>query len=476
MFDPLLWVLPHFITPHYAGQTTQGNTNEGDDVDQASDFNSKPNKIPRLLQETNPTAPPTALQESDTSDQSDASSLADLRLEEERRNRDWLLNVFRTRTQSLPEPEPPALPDFPRFGTTPPVCLRGAEAELYRQNQNTDEYNAFTASEVKYLESEYSIKEVIDRGHYGVTYRAVRKSDGRSVAYKSIRKLSVSLYALESSPSLICYLRDSLVYSNKPSVEQFLPSRPSNLLIPWELAVQMHLSQPGRENPHIQKAFDYAVLEDEYVLIMELLDKQWETFSIFVDKNIRIDIEHARDITRKVVEVMVSLKKQGVVSTDIQTGNVVRNTETRQVKFLGLDRSGIVPGWKEEDSSESSDSPSPDSEYEIGFDELLSVQSLGNFLYTLITLLFSTSIAHLVVECEQVTGHRIQSGLVPAIQKSRLRLLGRALDPGVENVYTWLRGGVLNGEADLDQQWLDGTVEHESMGTRHDNRALDSNG
>ncbi|KAH9246618.1 hypothetical protein BASA81_015834 [Batrachochytrium salamandrivorans] len=86
--------------------------------------------------------------------------------------------------------------------------------------------------------------------------------------------------------------------------------------------------------------------------------------------------------------------------------------------------------------------------------------------------LLSTSIAHLVVECEQVTGHRIQSGLVPAIQKSRLRLLGRALDLGVENVYTWLRGGVLNGEADLDQRWLDGTVEHESMGTRHNNRAL----
>ncbi|KAH9268745.1 hypothetical protein BASA83_009229 [Batrachochytrium salamandrivorans] len=86
--------------------------------------------------------------------------------------------------------------------------------------------------------------------------------------------------------------------------------------------------------------------------------------------------------------------------------------------------------------------------------------------------LLSTSIAHLVVECEQVTGHRIQSGLLPAIQKSRLRLLGRALDPGVENVYTWLRGGVLNGEADLDQRWLDGTVEHESMGTKHDNRAL----
>ncbi|KAH6585323.1 hypothetical protein BASA60_000612 [Batrachochytrium salamandrivorans] len=48
----------------------------------------------------------------------------------------------------------------------------------------------------------------------------------------------------------------------------------------------------------------------------------------------------------------------------------------------------------------------------------------------------------------------------------------QTLDPGVENVYTWLRDGVLNGEADLDQRWLDGTVEHESMGTRYDNRAL----
>ncbi|KAH9256779.1 hypothetical protein BASA83_008846 [Batrachochytrium salamandrivorans] len=40
--------------------------------------------------------------------------------------------------------------------------------------------------------------------------------------------------------------------------------------------------------------------------------------------------------------------------------------------------------------------------------------------------LLSTSIAYLVVKCEQITGHRIQSGLVPAIQKSRLRLLGRS--------------------------------------------------
>ncbi|KAH6574552.1 hypothetical protein BASA60_005459 [Batrachochytrium salamandrivorans] len=41
MFDPLLWVLPHFAT-HYAGQTTQGNTNEDDSVDQVSGSKDAP--------------------------------------------------------------------------------------------------------------------------------------------------------------------------------------------------------------------------------------------------------------------------------------------------------------------------------------------------------------------------------------------------------------------------------------------------
>ncbi|KAH9264806.1 hypothetical protein BASA83_011706 [Batrachochytrium salamandrivorans] len=71
------------------------------------------------------------------------------------------------------------------------------------------------------------------------------------------------------------------------------------------------------------------------------------------------------------------------------------------------------------------------------------------------------------------TLHRIQSGLLPAIQKSRLRLLGRSTRSGCgECIYLaprwslkWRsRPGPVVG-------WM-GTVEHESMGTRHDNRAL----
>ncbi|KAH6591474.1 hypothetical protein BASA50_008650 [Batrachochytrium salamandrivorans] len=84
---------------------------------------------------------------------------------------------------------------------------------------------------------------------------------------------------------------------------------------------------------------------------------------------------------------------------------------------------------------------------------------------------------YIAPKCEQVIGHRSQSGLVPAIQKSRLRLLGRALDPKCgECIYLaprwslkWRsRSGPVVG-------WM-GTVEHESMGTRHDNQVAGSNG
>ncbi|KAH9266491.1 hypothetical protein BASA84_001128 [Batrachochytrium salamandrivorans] len=92
-----------------------------------------------------------------------------------------------------------------------------------------------------------------------------------------------------------------------------------------------------------------------------------------------------------------------------------------------------------------------DDDYRKAVEEIEAIPFLVNISHRFLSVFLSHSFAHLVVECEQVADHRIQSGLVPAIQKSRLRLLGRALDPGVENVYTWLRGGVLNDEADLDQ-------------------------
>ncbi|KAH6580008.1 hypothetical protein BASA60_003049 [Batrachochytrium salamandrivorans] len=87
--------------------------------------------------------------------------------------------------------------------------------------------------------------------------------------------------------------------------------------------------------------------------------------------------------------------------------------------------------------------------------------------------LLSTSIAHLVVECEQVTGHRIQSGLVPAIQKSRLRLLGRSTRSGCgECIYLAPRWSLKWRSRSEPTLVVRGLWSMNLWGTRHDNRML----
>ncbi|KAH6590763.1 hypothetical protein BASA61_005152, partial [Batrachochytrium salamandrivorans] len=287
-----------------------------------------------------------------------------------------------------------------------PVRVRKLKLKSYGENCDAEQYNAFIASEIKYFESKYFSGEILAKDDFGTPFIATRKSDGMKVAYKSIPKSEVYEYALESSPSPICHLRNHLVCSKKQSVEQCISPRQLNLFLPYELMLQTYLSRPGYDNPYVPMTFDHYILADAFILVMEYFGENWVDLSKYVDEKGPLDINEACNIVKEVVNGMIYLKQYGIVHNDL-------------------------------------------------YEDCYSAHPF----------------AHLVVECEQVVGHRIQSGLVPAIQKSRLRPLSRALDPDVENVYTWLSGGVLNGEADLDQQWLDGTVEHEYMGTRHDNRA-----
>ncbi|KAH6566475.1 hypothetical protein BASA62_006660 [Batrachochytrium salamandrivorans] len=464
MFDPLLWVLPHFVT-HYAGQTNQGDTNDGVDVDQASiskDATSLPQRVHSLSLST-------ALQKSNIPDQNGASLSADPQPEKECKGGHGIRNLSKSCSQqpSPPELQPSTSHDPPQSDEIPlPVRVGKSKAKSYSRRQNNDQYNAFIEEETRYSKSEYSPGDILGEGNYGVVYLATRKSDDFKVAYKSIPKKNIRKYALESNSRLICNLRNPLVGSDEPSVAQCMSPRPPNLLLPYEVMLQMYLSRPGHENPYVPTTFDYIILKDTYVLVMEYFDEQWMDLSRYVKEKKRLDIESIRDIVKEVVKAMISLKRQGVVHKDLHAENVMYNTETQEVKLIDFGIFGIVPGWEERKSlsSKPPDSPSPVLEYEAGDDELKSMHILGELLYTIIP------------ESDLRPDHSDDEETLPAIQKSRLRLLGRALDPGVENVYTWLRGGVLNGEADLDQRWLDGTVEHESMGTRHDNRILSSNG
>ncbi|KAH6595464.1 hypothetical protein BASA50_005816 [Batrachochytrium salamandrivorans] len=440
MFCILLWVLHHFIT-HYAGQTTQGNKDDGDGANHASGSKDAAN----LPQRTTLINLYTALQESDTPDQSDASLPADSKPGKKCKGGHGIRKISKScpRQQSPSGSQPSTSHDHPQSDEMPlPAYFRVGIFQYYTYLRKTKQYPEFTKEEAKYFASEYSFKKKLGQGKYGLVSLATRKSNGMEVAYKSIPKSKVRKYTLESSSLPICNLRNPLVGSEEQSVAQCMSSRPPNPLVPYEFLLQKYLSRPGHGSPYVPKVFDYIILKDKFILVMEHFDEKWTTLSSYLMKKNQLDVSEARDIIREIVKAMLSLKRHGVSHMDLYIGNVMYNPETGKVKLI--DFGNLHTSRMEEGKSfplKSSDPSSPRvSKYKAGIKEMKSMQMLG-----------STSIAHLVVECEQVTGHRIQSGLVPAIQKSRLRLLGRALDPGVENVYTWLCGGVLNGEADLDQ-------------------------
>ncbi|KAH6593238.1 hypothetical protein BASA50_007444 [Batrachochytrium salamandrivorans] len=315
MFDPLLWVLHHFVI-HYAGQTTQGNTNDGDGGDQAS--GSK--KVTSLPLRVYPLRLTEALQKISTPDQNGASSFADPQPGNECKSGNWLRRLFKScpQQQSQPEPQSSTLHDHPQSNEMPlPAYVGESEAESYRRNQNADQYSEFTEEEAKYFESEYRSEKELGQGDFGVVRLATRKYDGMKVAYKSILKSKVDEYALESIPPSRCHLPNPLVRSEEPSVAQCMSSRPLNLLIPREFATQIYLSRPGYENPHVPMAIDYYIFESEYILIMEYCGRKWTTLASYLKKKKRLDIKDARDIVREVVNGMMSLKQHGVVHGDL---------------------------------------------------------------------------------------------------------------------------------------------------------------
>ncbi|KAH6583173.1 hypothetical protein BASA61_008115 [Batrachochytrium salamandrivorans] len=171
--------------------------------------------------------------------------------------------------------------------------------------------------EAQYFESEYSGKKELSKGKYGAVYLATRKSDGLKVVYKSIPRTDVREYTLELIPPPRYHPRNPTVRSKKPPVEQCISSRPQNLLLPHEFALQMYLSRPGHENPHVPEVFDYIILEDNFILVMEYFDEKWVSLSSYVEEKGQLDIDTIRSICREILNGMLSLKRHGVAHDDL---------------------------------------------------------------------------------------------------------------------------------------------------------------
>ncbi|KAH9263979.1 hypothetical protein BASA83_012561 [Batrachochytrium salamandrivorans] len=260
MFDSLLWVLPHFVT-HYAGQTTQGDTNDGNGVDQASGSKDAPKQDTSLPQRVYPLRLKRPLQESSTHDQSDALAPADLQPEKECGGGHGIQKIFRPcpQQQSPPGSQPSISHDLPQSDEMSlPVRVGESEVESYSLSWETDQYHKFTEQEAEYFESEYSLE-----------------------------------------------------------VEQCMSSRPPNPLVPYEFLLQMYLSRPGHGSPYVPKVFDYIILEDKYILVMEYFDEKWVTLAKYVEGKGQLDIEEARNIVREIVNGMISLRQHGILHDDL---------------------------------------------------------------------------------------------------------------------------------------------------------------
>ncbi|KAH6564784.1 hypothetical protein BASA62_007723 [Batrachochytrium salamandrivorans] len=107
MFDPLLWVLHHFVTPHYAGQTTQGNTDDGDDANQASGSKDAASLLHRA----------DSLRRTRELRENKASSSADPKSKNGRKDSVWKKSL----SKSLPRQQSPPGPQQSTSHDPPPI-------------------------------------------------------------------------------------------------------------------------------------------------------------------------------------------------------------------------------------------------------------------------------------------------------------------------------------------------------------------
>ncbi|KAH9275318.1 hypothetical protein BASA83_002086 [Batrachochytrium salamandrivorans] len=421
MFDPLLWVLHHFVI-YYAGQTTQGNTDDGDDANQASGSKD----ATRLPQRAGSLRRARELRKTKAPDQSGASSSADTKPKKVCKGGYWLRNLFKSCPQqpSPPEPQPSTSHDPPQPDKMPlPDFVEKSKVKSYNQGRDIEQYDAFTESEAMYFKSEYSRKRKLGKGSFGTVYLATQKSNGMKVAYKSIIKSKVEKYALELGPPPRCYTPNPLSRYKKLAVTQCMLPRPPNLLVPHEVLLHMYLSRPGNENIYVPRALDYFILEDEFILVMDYIDEEWVSLLSYLKKKRRLGVSEARNILRKVIDGMINLKQQGVLQEDLHAGNVMYNKEADRIKLIDFGISDVLSGWEEGKPSSLKylDPSSSASEYKAKMKEMRSIQRIGQFLSHLIT-------GEYVYEDDFDYGALMRKTILPDPDSSQSELKEKAID------------------------------------------------
>ncbi|KAH6589486.1 hypothetical protein BASA50_010014 [Batrachochytrium salamandrivorans] len=256
--------------------------------------------------------------------------------------------------------------------------------QLKEEKKEEVEYSKFIECESKYLETEYNYVKEPGTSKYGDDIQvATTKSDGHEVLLKTIEKKDVDFYQLESTSSLKMHMAEIGSEDGRYTSRECKLPEPLNLLLPYEVEVQKYLTQSGYYgSPHVLEVVDYAVRENEYVLVMDHPGEGWMALDKYTREEGKLSVVEIRLIIREVLKALLSLKSLGVVHGNIAARNILYNEETSKLKLMNFGYSGPLEKWNEDSSAKKPSDEKPD----FWSTEEIDLVGLGKLMYHLVTL------------------------------------------------------------------------------------------
>jgi len=147
----------------------------------------------------------------------------------------------------------------------------------------------------KELHCNYTVKEMIGKGGFGVVYAAVRKCDGLKVAVKEVSK-------------------DTKIQNDDN--------------IPLEIA----LMQQVRDVPGVIKLLDYFDTPDCFYIVMERFNSK-DLFD-YISEQGPLNETIAKEMFRDIVETVSLCHQNGVVHRDIKDENILVDIKTLKTKLI----------------------------------------------------------------------------------------------------------------------------------------------
>merc|ERR1711872_702807 len=157
----------------------------------------------------------------------------------------------------------------------------------------------------KDFNSQYSMKEQIGKGGFGVVFSAVRQRDGLEVAVKKVSK------------------------DEKVVME-------GQTMIPLEVALMQQL----RDVPGVIRLIDYFDMQDCFYIVMERFNSK-DMFD-FISEQGPLPENLARNLFKQLVDTVITCHQRGIMHRDIKDENILIDLNTFKIKLIDFGSGGSI--------------------------------------------------------------------------------------------------------------------------------------